>query len=688
MPKSFRNSFKSHLGLFVLDYDTGITDVSADLLKILGLNRSDILGFSWGDNIHPGDADRVKELFAQRHEISTPSTSLRLQGADGEWIPVHIQLSENSNGGGLIGIVEDLRDQNNAAMWRDRFERIIALTSDFVGVTDTAGGFVYLNIAARDALGIGADEDVGKTQSMDFFDEASQERMYSSIAPEMLASGRWSGDLTLKSRDGKLIPVSQASAVHYNEQGEIAYYASISRDMTEKKVLEESLLHAAMHDVLTGLPNRQLFAEVLASAAARSDRSGRSIGVVFFDLDRFKVVNDSLGHAAGDKLLIEIGKRISSAVRPGDTVARIGGDEFTVLLEDLPALGAFEVVAAVTSRVTEMLNLPLLSAAGEVFLETSAGIAIRGANSHMTPEALVRDADLAMYNAKYSGGGAVVHFDEELRERVHRKYLVETGLHRALADDELVVMYQPMIELSSGQITGVEALVRWRTPDGKLLYPSDFLAVAEESDLIIGIGKMVLDKTLAQAKRWEETPLFVSVNVAERELLFPGFVRLVAESLARHNVDPTRLLLEISERALIDEFDAQSGVLRSLRSMGVRVAIDDFGTGYSSLAHLRGLPIDVVKLDMAFVKGIVNSREDRSVVAAVMMLTRALGLEVVAEGVETTEQAWILAELGSRSAQGFLYTKAVSAEEISDLLTQFNPVAFPTRTANGALFVG
>ncbi len=678
MSETFHDKSKTHPGLFVLDDETGITDVSADVVAMLGIPRSDFLGFSWGDLIHPDDVERVGLLYLERPDTGGPGTYMRLRSASGEWIPVNIRMSEMAGGGGLIGVVEDLRHQVDTAAWLDRFERVIALTSDYVGVTDTTGRFVYLNSAARVALGIGADEEVSGNQSMDFFDEASKERMFSVIAAEMLADGGWSGDLTLKSRDGKLIPVSQVSSVHYNEQGEIDYFSSISRDMTAAIEYAALLVHAARHDVLTGLPNRVLFSELLTAAVARSDRSGRSVGVVFFDLDRFKVVNDSLGHAAGDDLLVEIGERISRAVRPGDTVARIGGDEFTVLLEDLPAQGAFEVVAAATSRVIEMLRLPLPSSTGDVFLEASAGIAIREANSRATPEEVVRDADLAMYEAKGYGRGGVVHFDEVFRKRVQHKYVVETGLRRALANDEFVVMYQPIVELSSGRITGVEALVRWRTPDGKLLYPSDFLWVAEESDLIVSIGEMVLDKALMQAKQWEALHLAMSVNVAERQLLLPGFVELVTELLARHKVEPARLLLEISERALIEQFDAQSVVLHRLRSIGVRVAVDDFGTGYSSLAHLRGLPIDVVKLDRAFVSGIVDSPEDRSVVAAVMMLTRALGLDVVAEGVERTEQAWVLGELGSRSAQGFLYSKAVSADEIGELLNKFNSVVHPT----------
>jgi diguanylate cyclase (GGDEF)-like protein len=418
----------------------------------------------------------------------------------------------------------------------------------------------------------------------------------------------------------------------------------------ERKRAEVQLAHQALHDGLTGLPNRALFQDRLQHAAARLTRKAGRLAVLFCDLDRFKVVNDSLGHGAGDQLLVAVAERLSTVLRVGDTAARFGGDEFVVLCEDVA--GERDAVA-LAERIAAALDAPFELADEDVYVRTRIGIAI-AADRSARPEALVRDADAAMYRAKERGGGTYEVFDADMRARAVRRLETEGALHRALERGELVLHYQPQVLLATGARTGAEALVRWRHPTRGLLGPGEFIPAAEETGLIHELGAWVLEEA-CRAIAADRTARTMSVNLSPRQCLHHDLLPVVADVLRRTGADPSRLCLEVTETAVMDDLATMANVLEGLKGLGFTLAIDDFGTGYSSLRALQRFPFDVVKIDRSFVREVAVAEQEASIVAAIVSLSHALGLRAIAEGVETTAQVQRLRALGCDHGQGFYF---------------------------------
>ncbi|HEX4776336.1 MAG TPA: PAS domain S-box protein, partial [Acidimicrobiia bacterium] len=439
----------------------------------------------------------------------------------------------------------------------------------------------------------------------------------------------------------------------------------------ERKEFESQLAHQAHHDPLTGLPNRVLFLEFLNVALARSRRRNTTVGVLFLDLDRFKYVNDSFGHDAGDELLTSLARRLRSVVRPGDTIARFGGDEFVVLCEDLAPGFAREQAVDVAERLIDAIQQPFSRQGESQFLSTSIGIALSTSGDDRA-EALLRDADAAMYRAKERGKGRWELFDEAMRATAMRRVETENALHGAVERNEFRVFYQPVMSLRDGTCVGAEALVRWQHPERGLVSPAEFITLAEETGLIVPIGRWVLEEACRQTALWRAThddgPFTVSVNLSARQLARAELVGEVAAALEESGVAPECISLEITESVLMEDVEASLGAIKALRALGVRLGIDDFGTGYSSLGYLKRLPVDTVKVDQSFVDGLGTDAEDSAIVAAVVNLGHTLSLNVVAEGVETEEQLAELVALGCDNAQGFLFAPALPPAEFEALL--------------------
>jgi diguanylate cyclase (GGDEF)-like protein len=446
------------------------------------------------------------------------------------------------------------------------------------------------------------------------------------------------------------------------------------RDITERKALEQQLHHQAFHDLLTGLPNRALFLDRLEHALTRANRRDSKVAVLFTDLDNFKVINDSLGHIAGDQLLVAVAERLKTCLRPEDTVARLGGDEFTILVEDIASVGE---VVQLAERIAEILQPPFALEEQEVFAALSTGIALNSPAQEQ-PADLLRHADLAMYRAKHRGKARYEVFEPSMDAKAVERLMLETGLRRALVRQQFRVYYQPIVVLDNDRVAGVEALVRWEHPQRGLLLPEAFLSVAEETGLIVRIGQWVLREASKQARIWQERypvtpPLTISVNLSTREFFHS---KLVAEVLDESEIDPASLQLEITEGALTTNgIYSADRTLQNLKRMGVQLAIDDFGLGYSSLSYLKRFPVDFLKIDRSFIAGLGRepngvSTKDIEIVKAMIELTHALGLRVIAEGVETSEQLARLRNMKCDFAQGNYFSEPLPSEALAVILSE------------------
>jgi diguanylate cyclase (GGDEF)-like protein len=446
--------------------------------------------------------------------------------------------------------------------------------------------------------------------------------------------------------------------------------ANVLANAIERRRAEEKTQHEALHDPLTGLPNRTLFLDRLQHALAQARRHESAVAVLFLDLDQFKMVNDSLGHAAGDELLAAVAPRLEEALRPGDTVARFGGDEFAILAEDISTERGATRVA---ERIAEVLTKPFVLRQREHFVSASTGISIATGNE--TPEALIRDADAALYRAKERGRGGYEIFDEVMRSRVIEHMQTENDLRRALQRDELELHYQPIIDLHDSSVVALEALLRWRHPDRGLLGPAAFIPVAEESRLIVPIGRWVLEQACREAARWQQRdpdsrPIGIAVNLSPKQLGSPDLLSHIRGALEDSGIEPSTLRLELTESTLLEDTAAVEASLESLKALGTRLVLDDFGIGFSSLGYLKRLPLSAIKLDRSFVENLDTDSDDAAIVQAVAQMADALEINVVAEGVETEGQLREVEALGCGYAQGFCLSEPVPAGEVDALLKQ------------------
>ena len=440
------------------------------------------------------------------------------------------------------------------------------------------------------------------------------------------------------------------------------------RDVTERKRAEEVIRRHAYHDHLTGLPNRRLFDDRLRHAIAQAARSHQLLALLFLDLDRFKTINDTLGHAAGDRLLIEVGKRLSGRKRAGDTVARLGGDEFLILVSNLRRV---EDAAKVAQRVLEAM-LPAITVGGHrLHVTGSIGISLFPHDGN-DAEALIKNADIALYRAKDQGRNSYRMYAPEMNAQALEKLMFENSLRRAIDRREMVLHYQPQIDAKSGRIIGVETLVRWQRGEGELVMPGDFIALAEDTGMISDLGEWVLETACRQARRWHEVgfELRLAVNLSLHQLQRQGFLETVDRLLGASGIDPCRIELEVTESAVMQDPEQGIGILGELRAMGIRIAIDDFGTGHSSLSYLKRLPVTTLKIDRTFVSDIGRDGDQGAIVKAIVAMAHSLDMKVVAEGVETEAQRAFLSVNGCDEMQGYYFSRPLAAEALSQLLTR------------------
>ena len=558
-----------------------------------------------------------------------------------------------------------------ASHWRRRFQTLLDLSRDAFVESDGEGVVTEWNRSSELLFGWSRDEVIGR-RIEDFLVPTRYVRRFAAdlrAAREMVDAERTRPrELRLMHREGHEVHV--ASTAYVVGMGAELRVGGFMHEIGAESSTEEALAHAYLHDSLTGLPNRTLFTYRLAYALAQGRATPAGVAVMVLDLDRFKAINDALGHEVGDEVLVIVADRLTQLGGSPEIIARLGGDEFLVLFH---CADAEKEAMAFAERALATLTEPMAVGGGEIFLSASIGIAST-AGGVTEPTPLLSNADAAMYQAKRRGGADVEVFGEAIRLRVVDRMSTEHALHRAVERGELLLHYQPVVDLRDGRLVGSEALLRWDHPEQGLVHPDRFIPVAEESGLIIPIGAWVLERACAQLRTWEAQPWHgaaldtVKVNLSARQIAHPAIVATVEQVLYESGLEARRLTLEITESALMHDARSALRVLRALKDIGVSLAIDDFGTGYSSLSYLQRFPLDVLKIDKSFVSELGVDPGGEGIVSAVVGLAKSLGLQVVAEGVETDEQLTELRRLGCDFAQGYLFSRPVPATEFTRLV--------------------
>ncbi|MFN8522232.1 MAG: EAL domain-containing protein [Chloroflexota bacterium] len=575
----------------------------------------------------------------------------------------------------VVALIRDISQTQAAAdALRDSEARkcaILGAALDAIMDLDDSGRVTELNPAAERMFGLGADVLSGRHITDLVFPES--ERAVRRTEMEE-AFRRGDGHFldnrieTIGARaSGELFPVELA-VTRIDLRGRIGFTAFL-RDLTERRETEEALSRLAYHDTLTGLPNRALFVDRLDQACARAARRAQTLAVFFLDLDGFKVVNDSIGHAAGDRLLKVVAERLRACLREADSVARFGGDEFTLLIEQLPDLHEVDRVAArVTSALAEPVNLD----GHHITPTASIGIAIC-TSGQSSAETLLRQADIAMYRSKSAGRGHHHVFNADMNDAAMRRLRIESALHGALEQGQFTLALQPIVDLETLRVREVEALLRWTHPELGFVSPAQFIPVAEDSGHIVPIGAWVIREGCRQLRLLMDrlgpiAPRTMAVNVSVRQLAQPQLMHQVRAALEDYDLEPSSLKLELTESTVMSDVEWASSRMRELKDLGVQIAVDDFGTGYSSLSYLKSLPLDTLKIDRSFVDGLGSDAQDTAIVRAIVALAHSLELQVTAEGVETPRQALELRGLGCERAQGYLMARPIPWEQLVDLL--------------------
>jgi len=675
----FRKSFHdAAIGMALVAPDGLFLRTNRSLCNMLGYREVELLGKTFQDITHPddldADLDQVRRMLVG--EIRTYQMEKRYFHKEGQvvWALLSVSMVHDEEGEPLyfVSQIQDISERKRAEQkiraaeqrYRTLVEQIPAVT--YIDPVDDPETSLYTSPQIEQMLGYTPQEWQNEKLWPKRLHPDDRERVLAADKRFEEGGGEpFREEYRLMAKDDSVVWVREEAVLVRDEAGEPLYWQGVFYDLTERKGLEERLHYQAFHDYLTDLPNRQLFMDRLGQALRRTRRWHNQVAVLFMDLDGFKVVNDSLGHDVGDLLLTLVAQRLRRCLRPEDTLARFGGDEFVMLIDavDDPAQAV-----QVAERITEELRRPFIMEGRELYVIASIGISLGGARTH-DADGLLREADTAMYRVKDEGGDFRV-FNSAMYERAFTRLEVENDLRRAIEQEEFVVHYQPMVDLQTGELWGMEALVRWDHPERGLLEPSEFVPVAEESGLVIPMGEQILRESCFRAKEWqEENPripsLVMSVNLSALQLSRLDLADTVERVLGETGLEGSCLILDVTETVYVKVLAANTAMLDRLRGLGVRFSIDDFGTGYSSLSYLKRLPADALKIDQSFVKGLGENVEDTAVVRMIIELAHTLGLEVIAEGVETEEQASLLKEIGCDFAQGYHFSKPLPPEAAS-----------------------
>lgn len=659
----------SPVGVFVADAQGACLYANARLCELTGLPLAEQLGYGWRRALHPDDVERVEAAWADAMRAGANLIQdQRFVRSDGTvaWIEMTAR-AVTDEAGRVIGWAGVCVDVTERSLSDRRYRELVENAHDAVYTADAAGNFISVNRAAEEISGYGREELLGMSL-FDLLAPEEVERAQQLLARDLTGHSDESVEMQLVAKGGRRV-FAEATYRVVAENGRPVRFEGIARDTTERHTLQEQLSHQAFHDPLTELPNRALLVDRLEHAVASGGRTGGHVAVVMLDLDHFKLLNDSLGHDVGDELLRQIAPRLLHAMRDSDTVARLGGDEFALVVE---SLSDEREVIAVAQRVMSTFENPFL--VGEESQRVTASVGIALARPGDDAVTILRNADTAMYAAKARRRGGFQLFDDGMRHRLLRELELRNALAAALRSGELGVYYQPIVSLDDGEAIAVEALARWRHQEWGWVQPSEFVPIAEADELIVELDRYVLGEAVRRAAIWRRSypgalPLGVFVNASPRQLATPDLVPFLQHVLDENGLEPTQLGIEVTERIFVDVNDGRIAAnLAELTAMGVRLSLDDFGTGYSALASLGRFPFAALKIDRAFVAPIASRDDSPPISTAIVGLGKALGLTVIAEGVETDAQADCLRRLGCDAAQGYLYARPQHPHAVAEYL--------------------
>lgn len=663
----------SSVGLSFIDRDFRIVHINAALASVAGSTPHDQVGHLVRD-VAPDLWPQLEPLYRKVIEEGRTIANVEVTGvtsSDGDrrhhWLCSYypVKSGETVIGVGIVAadITERIEAEQQEHVAWSRFETGFEQAGIGAAILDLDGVPFRVNGAVCALLSRRADDLVGRRWTEFNFPE--EEPLWQALQGQLARDDDTYADERRYVRpDGTVVWASTNVTLVRDESGRPLYFLAHFLDISDQKSLEDQLIHQALHDSLTGLPNRALLIDRLVHGLAGSRRRGTRLGVMFLDIDHFKMVNDALGHTSADELLCQIAARLTNAIRPGDTVARIGGDEFVIVCDDVAPVE----IEQIAERVLESLGSPFSIEEQETIVTVSLGLAI--ADESATPETLLRDSDTAMYRAKERGRGCIELFDEVLRLKAEQRSTMAAALHRALERNEFTVYYQPIVDVSTGAMVSAEALLRWEHPNGNLVGPDEFIPLAEETGLIVPIGAWVLEQACQRLAEWQRItpPMSVAVNLSVRQMIAPDVVGLVADVLERTGARPEGLCLELTESLFMKDVNHFEDTLQRLKSLGVALVIDDFGTGYSALSYLKRFPIDAVKVDRSFVDGLGRDPTASALVAAILAMAEALGIYATAEGVETSDQLAGLKKLGCSRVQGFIFARPMPGAAIDKLI--------------------
>jgi diguanylate cyclase (GGDEF)-like protein/PAS domain S-box-containing protein len=679
----------SPAGIFSLDFKGRLLYANDRLCEMFGMEPGEVDGWRWLERVDPDSRAPLLQVAETLAGSGGGRVALDIElGAEARvhWVRIHVAaVTEGGRHGRFVGTIDDVSAEVQARgelAAREAEYRVLAEHSgDCLSRHDLEGRYLYVSPASESMLGYRPEELVGRSAAELGFVHPDDMDAVGGLKTAVVGGERPTATAAWRvlRPDGSIRWVETAVRAVPDAHGRPYQVVAVTRDVSERKEAESRLAHQALHDALTGLPNRALFLDRLRQALLRARRQAGTVAVLFVDLDRFKLINDSFGHAAGDRLLCDVAGRLEHGLRPSDTIARFGGDELVVLCEDLDGEEGAHVIA---QRIAALFEEPFIVEDGEAFLQASVGIAL--ASEGATAEDLIRDADAAMYRAKDRGRARVEVFDEAMRADARERVATESALRRAIERDELRIHVQPVVRIGDQAIMAFEALVRWEHPERGLVSPGEFIPLAEETGLVVPIGNWVLREVCRTLRRWEDELgvdwVPCSVNLSVRHLQQPDLVATVRAALEEHDIAPRRLVLEITESAVMENGAGTIETLDALRALGVRLALDDFGTGYSSLAHLHRFPLDILKIDRSFTGALHADRQGASIAGAIVSLAQALGLETVAEGIEDAEQYRQLERFGCTYGQGFLFSRPLPPAMFDERLRGPKPIRQPEPT--------